>query len=60
MIKNMWKTFEFWVFVALLIGSVVFTALDFVGWEVCAPILLTAAATLGLIGKKRANRRGDG
>ena len=60
MIQNMIKTFEFWMFVALLVASVVFTSLDMVAWEVAAPILLGAAATLGLIGKKRANRRGDG
>lgn len=60
MIKSMIKTFEFWMFVALLIATVVFTALDMVAWEVAAPILLGAAATLGLIGKKRANQRNGG
>lgn len=60
MIKNMIKTFEFWMFVVLLIASIVFTVLDMISWEVCAPILLGAAATLGLIGKKRANMRGGG
>ena len=54
MLANMIKTFEFWVFVVLLITTIVFTALDFVGWEIASPMLLTAAVTLGLIGKKRA------
>ncbi len=54
MIKNMVKTFEFWCFIVLLIASIVFTALDFISWEVASPIILTAAVTLGLIGKKRA------
>ena len=54
MIKNMIKTFEFWCFIVLLIASIVFTALDFISWEVASPIILTAAITLGLIGKKRA------
>jgi uncharacterized membrane protein len=58
MIKNMIKTFEFWCFVAILIGSVVFTAVDSIGWEAGSAIILGAAITLGLIGKKRAAKNG--
>ena len=58
MLQGMIKTFEFWCFVVILIASIVFTALDFISWEIASPIILTAAVTLGLIGKKRAAKNG--
>ena len=54
MLANMIKTFEFWVFVVLLITSIVFTAVDLVCWEIAVATIMTAGVTLGLIGKKRA------